>query len=291
MRRFRAAMWIWVVLMVCLALSGCTANNADYRGDQDTAATAAEASSPEAESDPQGEPPSDAPLAALAAVESPSALAEGSSPQMPEFRILGEEKHDSLIKAQVVVRAIVSEEVTVAGLRVLLQELYGRAARETDFLRYHDRVTNVYVYLFTSEEYAASGYQWVAMLDKNSGDPAPNITVDEARLELYTSPAAPENRFGLAEDQRKEIFKEIVRIEDRALRESMERFPDLLRSDPGYSDAAFWAQIDRQMDEQERLKAIYKNALAGRHGLTSDELSDIGLEGMTKQWPMPAYEE
>lgn len=263
MVRIRLLAGIGLVLVVCLVLPGCTSNETDTAGgdDQEQVGTS---------------PP-----------VSPGGIA--SSTDMPDFEIIDEETHDSPIKAQVVIRAVVKERAAEGELRALLMKLYDRAMEKTGF-QYHDRVTNAYIYLFTSEEHAVSGYQWVAMLDKSFDDPGPSITIDEARLELYFNPPEPVARFGLTESQRKEIFKDIVRAEDRAMKESMAKYPDLLPSDPGYSQDAFWEQANRQMDEQDRLTEIYKDALAEEHGLTRDELREIGLEGMNKQWPMPAYE-
>ena len=208
---------------------------------------------------------------------------------MPSFEIIKQEESDTPIKAQIVITAIVSGDVTEEGLESLLTKLYEEAREETGFLTYHDEVTNVYIYLFSSREYAESGYQWIAMLDKSYDDPGPDITIDENRLGLYLNPPQVEINFGLTESQRKEIFKDYIRAEERAGIESMERYPDLLPSAPGYSQDAFLAQLYRQTDEQGRLGEIYKEALAEENGLTRDELSKIVQEGLKSDWAMPRY--
>jgi len=208
---------------------------------------------------------------------------------LPNYEIVKEEKSDVPIKAQVEIQAVVRGDVTEDGLRQLLIKLYTDARADKGFLRYHDEVTNVYIYLFGSQEHAASGFQWLAMLDKSYNDAGPDITVSENRLELYHNPPVQETLFGLTENERIEVFREIVRAEDRAIEESMARYPDMLPNDPGYSQAAFMRQLDRQMDEQDRLMGLYKNALADQYGITRDELAEIGREGMDKNWPMPAY--
>jgi len=202
------------------------------------------------------------------------------------YEILDEETHDSQIKAQVVLQVLVQGDLRESSLRLLLEELYAEAMGKQGF-QYHDGTTNVYIYLFSSKEYAASRYQWVAMLEKSFSDASPKITVDRDRLEDYISPSQSTLRYGLTEGQRRVIFKDIVRAEDRARAESMVTYPDLLPSAPGYSQDAFLAQLGQQMGEQERLTESYKSALAREHGLTREQLDDIESEGLREDWPMP----
>jgi len=212
--------------------------------------------------------------------------AQGSVGSPLAFEILGEELHDSPLKAQVVLQVLLRGDPTADSLRGLLVDLYSYAMGKRGF-QYHEQPTNVYIYLFTSVEHAEDATLWVAMLDKSYGDLQPNITVDEERLDLYTNPGEPEERLGLTESERRRVFADLIRAQDRARDESMARYPYLNLLSPSYSQAAALAQIERQTGEYRRLEAIYRTALAERHGLTLEELSAIVSEGISKQWPMP----
>lgn len=226
---------------------------------------------------------------ALSESSAPDVVEASPSSDLPDYEVINTEKTDTPLKAQVVIQAVVSGNVTEESLENLLYNLYYAARLDKGFLQYHDRVTNVYIYLFGSREHAVSGYQWLAMLDKSYNDGVPDTKISDSRLALFLDPPVAEERFGLSEAVRMEVFREIVRAEDRAIEESMERFPDLLPGDPGYSQAAFMRQLEKQMDEQDRLTDLYKDELAAEYGITRDELSEIGREGMNKEWPMPAY--
>lgn len=263
MVRSRLFAVVWTLMAICLALSGCSSNGSDDAGRGDE------------------QPEETSTVASPIGIEAPVSI--------PQFEIIDEETHDSPIKAQVVFRAVVTGDVTESGLRALLQKLYDDAMEKSGF-QYHARTTHVFAYVYTSEEHAVSGYQWVAMLEKTAATPGPKVSIDESRLEMYLNPPEPESRFGMTESQRREIFKDIVRTESRARREATARYPDLSPVDPGYSQDAFMEQLDTQMDEQDRLTEIYKNDLAEEHDLTRAELREITQEGMRMQWPMPEFE-
>ena len=65
--------------------------------------------------------------------------------------------------------------------------------------------------------------QWVAMLHKSYNDVKPTININERQIAQLD--AKPEERFGLSEEKRKEIWKELVLVERRASKEAEERYP------------------------------------------------------------------
>ena len=280
---------------------------------------------------------------------------------MPKYSVLDEDIYDAPIKTQVELNILVSGEISEIGLKVLLNKLYSLTKAKKGF-KYHNSPTNIYIYAFTSKERAESGMgQWIAMLQKSYGDVSPKISVNERQIAQLG--AEPEEKFGLSEATRKQIWSEIVKAEDRATKEAEERYPtdptqslrvgqlfelsketplmpELEPTDPmaalqrmrrlpprttikvlkvstkhfnqwyfvearspsisslstGWINgtALRWQgqvdpkqQLEKQGELENRLIDKYKNELAKKYGLTLEQLKEIALEGVTKDWPFP----
>lgn len=280
---------------------------------------------------------------------------------MPTYSVLDEDIHDAPIKAQVELNILVSGEISETGLKSLLRKLYSSAKAKKGF-KYHSSPTNIYIYAFTSKERAESGMgQWIAMLQQSPGDARPRISINERQIAQLG--AKPQERFGLSEERRREIWKELILVERRARKEAEEQYPlyptqsfqigkvfqlsektplmpELEPVDPiaalqrvrylppqttievlkvvtkrkepwyfvevtspsRYSLGSGWinssalmgqGQVDplEQMGKQGkleyRLKNKYEDNLAKEYGLTREQLKEIGLEGITKDWPLP----
>jgi len=133
---------------------------------------------------------------------------------MPKYSILSEDVYDIPLKTQVELNILVSGEISETGLKALLNKLYSPTKAKKGF-KYHNSPTNIYIYAFTSKERAESGMgQWIAMLQESPGDLRPRISIN--KLHIAQLGAKPEERFGLSETKRKEIWKEYVLAEDRA---------------------------------------------------------------------------
>jgi hypothetical protein len=94
-----------------------------------------------------------------------------------------------------------------------------------------------------------------------------------------------DTKFGLTEDQRREVYEDLVRAEDHAQVESDRRYPP---PDTGASDVRWRTHAEmrehfrKQVDEEDR------KAVAKRYGLSSEQLQAISSEGVDKGWPRPA---
>jgi len=212
----------------------------------------------------------------------PSALLQ--NPAALNYQILDEETSDTPIKTQVVLKLLVSGEITQDGLRKLLGDSYREIVARTGF-QYHESPTNVYVYAYTSEERAESGDLWIAMLNKNHSDSNPTISVNQRQLAFLDQES--EIRFGLTEEQRAAVFKKMVHAEDQSAARAMAKYPDPTPGSPGYSQEAFRQQLARQAEEMDRLNEGYKQELAAEYGLTHEQLGQIVTEGLAKDWPFP----
>ncbi len=84
---------------------------------------------------------------------------------------------------------------------------------------------------------------------------------------------APDTRFGLTESQRREVFREALRAEDRAQREAARQFTEAPES-PGQ------VRLTEQLAEQ------YRDEVAARYGIDRKALTEIQAEGYMKKWPI-----
>jgi len=199
--------------------------------------------------------------------------AKEKKPATLEYTILNEDVYDAPIKTQVELNILVSGEISETGLKTLLNQLYSSTKARKGF-KYHDSPTNIYIYAFTSKERAESGMgQWIAMLQKSPGDAKATISINERQITQLG--AKPEERFGLSEEERKQIWKEFVSAEDRATEEALEEYPK---------------EFEKQVEMERRLNDDYKNKLAEKYELTREQLQEISVEAVEKDWPFPKKE-
>lgn len=90
----------------------------------------------------------------------------------------------------------------------------------------------------------------------------------------------PTTQFGLSDAKRREIYKAIVSAEDRGQANADKQIP--------IQAGATLDTINRNTDLARKLTAQYKQALQKKYGITEDVMNKIGVEGLTKNWPMPS---
>lgn len=95
-----------------------------------------------------------------------------------EYTIIKEELYDVPIKTQITLNLLVPNDITESNLRLLLESLYIDYKNKKGF-KYHDSLTNFYVYAYTTmEKYEAGWGEWIAMLAKSYDDTAPTISIN-----------------------------------------------------------------------------------------------------------------
>jgi len=94
---------------------------------------------------------------------------------------------------------------------------------------------------------------------------------------------APETLYGLTEDERKEIFTEIVKCEDWADSEAMKQYY------PGceYCSEFITADVYKYADKVTELTDSCKEELRNKYNITKETRLKISTEGITKTWPFP----
>jgi len=219
-------------------------------------------------------------------IQATPAAREQLSTPMPQHEVVDRNTYDTPVKTQVVLHSVVFGTITESGLRQLLEKLHNEA-RTTSGLKYQEgKPTHVAIYLYTSREHFESGMgQWIAMLSQIGSNSRAVITVKTELIPQLT--ATPEVTHGLTETKRKEIFREIVKAEDRADADAQKRCPLPNPAQPGYTSSGAKEQFKKQMAAMYKLATKYKAELAKQHGLTEAQLREIGLEGAVNNWPLP----
>lgn len=130
------------------------------------------------------------------------------------FSLVEEKIEDIPIKTQIVQHVVATRAPTKEQLEAEVLARYNDARSRSGF-RYHSNPTNIYIYVYGSEEQARAGQGlWIAMLAKSYSDTGgPSVLINEERLATLT--AEREDRFGLSETDRKQLFAEIGVAEER----------------------------------------------------------------------------
>jgi hypothetical protein len=218
-----------------------------------------------------------------AATDIEETVAEPTVP-LPDYEIISNETDDTPSKVQVAQDIVVSGDITEEGLRALLDLQYRQIMQMRGF-RFHNAPTAVYIYLYESRAKAASaGGLWLAArLQSHNGTPDIYVKTDQ----IAHIGSEPEEKFGLSETKRHEIFTSIVRAERRGRDEAEEQVPLPDPSRAGYSQTTAMAALERQARLEGDLQERYRVQLAAKHNITREQLDSISLEGLKKQWPMP----
>lgn len=205
---------------------------------------------------------------------------------MPNYEVIDRDTYDAPIKTQIEIHAVVSGNITEDGLRQLLQKLYDEANSTTDFKYNGGKPTHVFIYLYTTRAHFASGMgQWIAMLNKIGEDSRIDIEVKTNLIEQLDS--KPEVKNNLSESKRKEIFREIIIAERQADAEAQRMYPLPDPSKYGYSQAKASKQLEKQVEALKTLTKKYTSEVAERHRITQEQLNNVSVEGITKNWPIP----
>jgi hypothetical protein len=120
-------------------------------------------------------------------------------------------------------------------------------------------------------------------------DGKPLSQSSKPKLASLPPPASPLGSLApggaLAEADRRALYAEVMRAEVLANREAERAFPDLDPMLRGFTDDRFQKQRNKRRVAQEALGTKYRQQIAGRQGLTRDQLDEIVAEGRAKGWP------
>ena len=86
---------------------------------------------------------------------------------------------------------------------------------------------------------------------------------------------------------RKNIFRDIVKAEDRAYAVAQHKYPLQDPLKPGYSKARANAQLKKQAKTINKLEKKYLSKVAKQYNITIEQLNTIAVEGVEKNWRQP----
>ena len=204
---------------------------------------------------------------------------ESKAIAIPGFKLVDAKVHDVPIETQVTLGlAASSKDITKDELEAVLKNLYTKVSKMKGF-KYRKYPNAVYIYIYRSTDEV--GYaNPLAKLKKSAVDKHPSIIINERQLAFLKEP--PKEKFGLSEAKRREIYKEMIRNEDSAQAEADAKFPL-----DGLTGSKFKNEADKNVELFQKLNAKYQRQLAQKYGLSTKQLMEIGVEGITKEWPMP----
>jgi len=108
-----------------------------------------------------------------------------------------------------------------------------------------------------------------------------SIQVKENLEEYLIQRNKSEDKFGLTEDQRRQIFKDIVAAENQAMLEADKIFPIDI-SDPNYKQDNLMKNIDKNNELMEK----YKAQVRAKYEITEEIENEIVVEAFEEGWPL-----
>lgn len=104
--------------------------------------------------------------------------------------------------------------------------------------------------------------------------------VEKIKIETSNS----EEKFGLTENQRKELYKEIVKSEDKANTYQTAKQDSVLNLK--FDKIRLEKEYDKIENEKKQLLTKYKSEVVEKYKITNEEERLIGLEGLDNNWPL-----
>lgn len=105
------------------------------------------------------------------------------------------------------------------------------------------------------------------------------IQIKENLEEYLQKRGESEDKFGFTEEERRQIFKEIVAAEDRATNEADAKYP-LDKAGITMDDIKKNGGLSNELMEK------YKEQVRKKHGITEDQETEIVVEAFQESWPM-----
>jgi hypothetical protein len=196
---------------------------------------------------------------------------DSTAPALPAYHRMPDETFDVPLATRVIRRIVLDEPATREQLEAVVRAEFADAESISGFA-HHQNPTAVGVYVFSTEDRArADEGLWVAMLyTSDTSGPDPAIEISAERLTSAWAP--PEERFGLSEAKRVEVFHAIVRADDRARADAHH----LHANDPS-----------REARSAQTMRAKYRGEVAREYGISMDQVYEIITESLNKGWPSP----
>lgn len=208
---------------------------------------------------------------------------------LPEFEIVSKELGETKAFNQVRLHVLIDTAISESQLTTLLEYLYDKEKATRQFQYWGGYPTKVIIRAYHTRENALVGNGWIGMLFQPRPEDPIKIDIHRERFEFMNAP--DELRFGLSEEERIDIFQDLVRIGRRATAEADELVPiDGPHSEiynPNWTDTQKRKLIERNNEQMEKLKKQYEVEYAEELGLSLEQFRKIFVEAVEKGWPYP----
>lgn len=221
-----------------------------------------------------------------ASTAKPSNGSAGTSTDKSKYKIMLTKPTDTPGKSQIELHALVPEKVTDEDVKAILTELYDQAKATTGFEhRLHPNA--IYIHVFGKIYEGSHDTSQVGFLEynENNGDTSPNITINSEKLKAIFQ--APEVKFGLSEEKRKDIYHEWGDTLNQAVAVAEKSSPLLIPGSAGYTAEKAAAAEKKQRRLINTLTERYRVMLIKKKSLTEEQFKEIEYEGFSKCWPFP----
>jgi len=201
----------------------------------------------------------------------------------PDYDIIYDRTNDmGSIKVMVNQDIWVKNHLHSKNLRKLLNEQYQKILKRSGN-KYFNHPTQIFIYLFNSKERAQnSGANWVAMAATKVDGSGMDISISKTRLRA--AKLKPVEKFGLKEDVRKRIWKELIKSQDKAQKNADQRYTvNAIDPDFKQSNVVKNANLDNELSQK------YRKELEEKYHLKPGILDSITNEGLRKGWSFPKY--
>lgn len=164
----------------------------------------------------------------------------------------------------------------------------------SDYTQENPGTTELWIYLYSDKEVLQGGVSHdIAYAVWNSKE-APNVQagISEEGLSikginkdleqyLQSRNAAPEEKSGLSEETRREIYKEVRMAQARATKEAYDQYPTVI-TDPHYAEE----NLTKSVDKQTELADKYVAEIRAKYNISEETELAIAGEGVEKRWPI-----
>jgi len=178
----------------------------------------------------------------------------------------------TVIKAQIASRYYFKESVEInkEDIEIFLKEKLKVLDSRRGF-KHFKNASHVLIWLYPTRNHAKEkGVKWIGMIDKMGEDAKVNLLFDDKRHNYFITPTT-EVIYGIEEEKRQEIFRAIIFIEDKALKDAKTKFPN----------PNDW---EKHYDYQAKRDKKYKKKLLKHYDIEDDIYYSIISEGISKGW-------
>jgi len=101
-------------------------------------------------------------------------------------------------------------------------------------------------------------------------------------------------RFGLTEDERKDIWSEMIKAQDRASSEASEEYPTdndnpIFWNGSNFNQSKWESNFEKNEELNDELRTKYEQEVADSYSIEMAILDSIATEGQKEMWPFPDH--